>query len=164
MRNSAQKTLLRKHFFCPKISKKCVNRDKSKNHDKIAYVRAYNFRPSPNFSAKGLGTFVQLLPPWITLILMTTLIILKFICPRLITHFLFGARGNCKKWLNPLVQRQSQLQSHGKFLPFLQFSMDTFWISSEVHVFKPKLESCYQIDFQPYSHSEYFMSGWERNR
>ena len=93
------------------------------------------------------------------IILMTTPIILKFSYPRLISHFLFGARGNCKKWLNPLVQRQSQLQSHGKFLPFLQFSMDTFWISSEVHVFKPKLESCYQIDFQPYSHSEYFMSG-----
>ena len=133
----------KKYFICPKISKKCVNRDKSKNHDKIVYVRAYNFRPSPNFSAKSLGTFVQLLPPLITFILMTTPIILKSSYPRLISHFLFGARGNCKKWLNPLVQRQSQLQSHGKFLPFLQFSVDTFWISSKLHVFKPKLESCY---------------------
>ena len=29
----------------------------------MAYVRAYNFRPSPNFSAKALRAFAQLLPP-----------------------------------------------------------------------------------------------------
>ena len=32
--------------------------------DKIAYVRASNFRPSPNFSAGATCAPVQLLPPW----------------------------------------------------------------------------------------------------
>ena len=37
--------------------------------NKIAHVRASNFHPSPNFLAKALLAFAQLLPPWIYLVL-----------------------------------------------------------------------------------------------
>ena len=49
------------NFFCPKSSKKCVNWNKSFYRDKIEYVRAYNFSPSPKFSANALRAFAQLL-------------------------------------------------------------------------------------------------------
>ena len=59
----AQETLFfdpKRHFCCPKISKKCVNRDK------LAHVWASNFCPNPNFSAGAARAPMQLLPPWAT--------------------------------------------------------------------------------------------------
>ena len=34
----------------------------------MAYFKAKNFRPSPNFSARALRAFPQLLPPWLRFI------------------------------------------------------------------------------------------------
>ena len=57
--------LTKKSIFLPKVLRKV---QKSRqifvfDFDKIAYVRVWNFRPSPNFLAKALRTFAQLLPP-----------------------------------------------------------------------------------------------------
>ena len=56
--------LPKKALFMPKDLQKKVRKSRQiLIRDKIAYVRALNFRPSPNFSAKALRAFVQLLPP-----------------------------------------------------------------------------------------------------
>ena len=48
----------------PKSSLLCVNRDEFYYCDKIACVMAQHFCPNPNFSAKALGAFTRLLPPY----------------------------------------------------------------------------------------------------
>ena len=42
----------KKYFSCSKSSKKCVNRDQSQYRDKIACVRASDFRLSPNIQQR----------------------------------------------------------------------------------------------------------------
>ena len=52
----------KKHCFCPKKALFCPQTNLN-IADKIAYVRV--FRHSPNFLAKALRGFAQLLPPWV---------------------------------------------------------------------------------------------------
>ena len=63
----AQETLpLTQKTLLPKSSKKCLNCGRSYyliSGQNSLNVRAWNFCPSPNFSAKALRTFAQLLPP-----------------------------------------------------------------------------------------------------
>ena len=59
--------LPKKALFMPKDLQKKVRKSRQiLTRDKIAYVRASNFRPSPNFSAGATRALVQLLPPWTT--------------------------------------------------------------------------------------------------
>ena len=51
-------------LFLPKDLQKVRKSRQILIRNKIAYVRAYNFRPSPNFSAGAARAPVQLLPPW----------------------------------------------------------------------------------------------------
>ena len=63
----AQETLFltQKGTFLPKDLQKVRKSRQILIRDKIAYVRAKNFRPSPKFSAGATRAPVQLLPPWI---------------------------------------------------------------------------------------------------
>ena len=60
----AQETLFEKSTFLPKVFQKVrKSRPILISRQNSVYAKALNFRRSPNFSAKALRAFTQLLPP-----------------------------------------------------------------------------------------------------
>ena len=69
------------------------------------YVRVSNFRPSPNFSAKALRAFAQLLPPCIHYLEVRGRRIFQFILYQRVLTFFFQRRRYWKlhpKWLGSI--------------------------------------------------------------
>ena len=116
----------KKALFCPESSKKCVNRCKSLYRDKIAYVSAWNFRPSPNFSAKALPAFAQLLSPCLKVRLFMTILYLK-----LFLHVPFGKFCIWQILVVIVVTNMRWSSFHHSFINF------RFVHYSFIHLFNP---------------------------